>query len=315
MRGNRVFATLLAVALVSSSLWLAHGQPREAAAQGAAAADVSVDRIWTEYVPGLAGKNTVRRERNRARLVQLGDEAVEHLVSALSTPSLLERLHEANQLPGLRDELTDDMNAWLDRNAEQLENFVRMRRLVNGYNRFNDNDRLLHGVRLIYEALDEFEEEVPRPELLNSVRAFAALALGEIGATQHDGEIAALLQDGSRDVRARAIQALGRLGADQYAEEIEPFLFVRNDVFVRSCAWTALRRMDSRESVTRLIEELAAIDPREEALRHRHIVQGLEGITMRNFGGNAGLWQQWWQGAQNEDDPFGLRFAQEAGAQ
>ena len=98
MLRSAVAAGMVAVGLVPASHSQAQPAPQAEVPRGVGDVQADPARVWTHYIPGLATRDFVLRERHRRMLVSLGSSVVPELTLALDRDRLVAKLREDRQL-------------------------------------------------------------------------------------------------------------------------------------------------------------------------------------------------------------------------
>ena len=295
----------LLITLVLPTAMAAAQQPTPQPASYLNRRDLTEDehrQVWHQWLPNLSGQDTLAHLRNRRELVAIGLPVVKHLVVALDVRTLLPALNDNSSLETLRPVIQADIDAWYSRYADKLKGLSSVNSLMTSFRRATTGTELIAGVRAFWDTMNRNNETVPRPQVLNTMRAQAALAIGEIGDRTAGPQVARLLEDDNVEVIGLAIEALGRLLAPiESWQTIFAFAYDDN-ALLRSKVWGALRRMDARPAIDKLLSDL----PGSQGQLRRRILEGLEAITMQVHGEDIGAWSRWWSREKNTRNPLDI---------
>ncbi|MGE3853142.1 MAG: HEAT repeat domain-containing protein, partial [Planctomycetota bacterium] len=258
--------------------------------------------VWKQWIPGLAGSDALAHLRNRREIVALGLPAVKHLVTALDARTLLPALKDNQSLAPLRPIIEADLIEWYTMHADKLKGLSSINTLMAAFRQVSTGEEIIAGVRAFYDTMNRNKEDVPRPQVLNSLRAQAALAIGEIGDRTAGPQVARMLDDYSIECVGYAIESLGRLQAPIEGWRAVFRFAYHESSWLRSKVWGALRRMDARPAIDQLLADI----PRSNGSQGRKILEGLEAITMQTHGEDLGAWTRWWNRERDTKNPLDI---------
>ena len=297
------------------------------------------DKVWEELIPNLGTGSETEMKDAREELVEMGYPVVKHLVYTFNVGNLLRKLESKDKLMLLQQDIIDDIRTWYQKVYKEHaggETLGKIKGLIDGGEEIAEEDKpsltdcrsskqILDKVREIWNTITFFNRdakeagkpELPKLTIFSKLRGNAALAIGEIGDMSAYNEVSEQLLDDSNYVKIKVLESLGLMGtlvSEKVCAQIYPYMFDEN-LKLRTYAWTALRKLDYRVGVVKLIENFEKIEKDNEDKKitsteylktRKHIVEALEGITMQDFNENLESWKNWMAENAENENPLNL---------
>jgi len=297
------------------------------------------EKLWTELIPKLGTGSEFSMKEARQEVVKIGLPVVVHLVSTFNVGNLMVKLDKKDKLMLLQSNIIDDIREWYQKVYEQHasgETLGKIKLLIDGSKsddlggvtslvNCRSSKQILNTVKKIWDTIRDYNKKakedknpiLPELQIFSKLRGQAALAIGEIGDMTAAEEVAELVSDDSMYVKMKVLESLGLMGPlvwESVCKKIYPYLFHKN-YKLRTYAWTALRKLDFRMAIAKLVEKFEEIEKDYKAEKmttadyldmKKKIVDALTGITLKGFSENLNEWKSWMKENSENDNPLDL---------